>query len=124
MAGIGVAMENIDGMVRVRLKRFVDFLLDEHAAHWHRAVGDTLGEGDHVGGDAVTLGGKAVAEPPEAGDDLVEDQQDAVAVAYFPKPRGKSLGPGRNTARTPHRLHNNPDPAISALIGPYWFQRV
>ena len=30
------------------------------------------------GVDAVALGGEAVAEPAEAGDDLVEDQQDAV----------------------------------------------
>ena len=46
-----------------------------------RAGGDALGEGDHVGDDAVALGGEGRAEPAIAGDHLVEDQQDAVLVA-------------------------------------------
>ena len=33
------------------------------------------------GHDAVALGRERRSEPPEAGDDLVEDQQDAVLVA-------------------------------------------
>ena len=53
----------------------------EHAAHRHGAVGHALGEGDHVGHDAERLGGERRAEPAEAGDDLVEDEQDAVLVA-------------------------------------------
>ena len=41
-------------------------------------AGHPLGKGDHVGDDAVALGGKGMAEPPEAGDHLVEDEEDAV----------------------------------------------
>jgi hypothetical protein len=81
MACIGVPVENIDRIVRVGLKRLIDFLLDQHAAHRHRAVGNALGENDHVRGHAITLGGKAIAESPEARDDLIEDEQDAVAIA-------------------------------------------
>ena len=56
----------------------MDAVAHQHAAERRGAVGHALGEADHVGDDAVALGGKGVAEPAEAGDHLVEDQQDAV----------------------------------------------
>jgi hypothetical protein len=43
-----------------------------------RPARDPLGKADHVGDHAVALGGKAVAEPPEPRDHLVEDEEDAV----------------------------------------------
>ncbi len=71
-------MEQLDQVLGPCHVRLVDALAHHHARHRHRAVGDALGEGDHVGDDAVALGGEGVAEAAEAGDDLVEDQQDAV----------------------------------------------
>ena len=59
----------------------VDLALHEHRAHRDDAVGDALGGGHDVGRDAEIVGGERRAEAAEAGDDLVEDQQDAVLVA-------------------------------------------
>jgi hypothetical protein len=42
------------------------------------AVGHGLGEADHVGNDAVALGGEGIAEAAEARDHLIEDEEDAV----------------------------------------------
>ena len=43
--------------------------------------GQALGAGDQVGRDAEALGGEPVPDAPEAGDHLVEAEQDAVRVA-------------------------------------------
>ena len=82
-------------------------LAHDHAAHRHRARGDALGEGDHVGHDAVALGREGVAEPAEAGDDLVEDQQDAVLVADRAQPLQVALGRGQHAGRARHRLDDH-----------------
>ena len=50
----------------------------QHRAHRHGGVGEALGERHDIGHDAETLGGEAVAEAAESGDDLVENQQDTV----------------------------------------------
>ena len=82
-------------------------LAHDHAAHRHRARGDALGEGDHVGHHAVALGGEGVAEPAEAGDDLVEDQQDAVLVADRAQPLQIALGRRQHAGRARHRLDDD-----------------
>ena len=71
------------------------------------AGGDALGEGDHVGHDAVALGGEGVAEAAEAGDDLVEDQQDAVLVADRAQPLQIALGRRQHAGRARHRLDDH-----------------
>ena len=48
---------------------------------------DPLREAHDVRGDAEVVGAEPGAEPPEAGDDLVEDQEHAVAVADLPHTR-------------------------------------
>ena len=53
----------------------MDVAAHQHAAKGRGAAGHALGEADHVGHDPVALGGKGVAEPAEAGDHLIEDQQ-------------------------------------------------
>ena len=78
-----------------------------HAAHRHRAGGDALGEGDHVGHDAVAFGGEGVAEAAEAGDDLVEDQQDAVLVADRAQPLEIALRRRQHAGRAGHRLDDH-----------------
>ena len=82
-------------------------LRHDHAAHRHAARGHALGEGDHVGHDAVALGGEGVAEPAEAGDDLVEDQQDAVLVADRAQPLQIALRRRQHRGRARHRLDDH-----------------
>ena len=82
-------------------------LRHDHAAHRHGARGHALGEGDHVGDDAVALGGEGVAEPAEAGDDLVEDQQDAVLVADLAQALEIALGRRQHAGRARHRLDDD-----------------
>ena len=81
MRRIGVAVEQFHHVLGAGHEGVVDGVAHQHAAHRRRAVGDALGEGDHVRQHAVAFGGEGVAEPAEAGDDLVEDQQDAVLLA-------------------------------------------
>src|SRR6185503_20336285 len=80
MAGVGIAVEEIDGVGRLGLEGLIERVLDDDAAHRHGAVGDALGEGDHVRDNAIALSGKGIAEAAEAGDHLVEDEKNAVAV--------------------------------------------
>ncbi len=78
MGGIGVAVEQLERALRSLHQAFVDRLAHEHAAHRDGGVGDALGDGHQVGDHAELLGGERGTEAPEAGDDFVEDQQDAV----------------------------------------------
>jgi hypothetical protein len=57
------------------MKRFA-----EHRAHRHHAVGQALGGGHHVRLDVEVVGRERRRQAAEAGDDFVEDQQDAVLV--------------------------------------------
>ena len=107
MAGIGVAVEQLDRVLGAVHERIVDRLPHDHAAHRHRARGDALGERDHVGDDAVALGGEGEAEPPEAGDDFVEDQQNAVFVADRAQFLQIALGRRQHAGRTRHRLDDD-----------------
>jgi hypothetical protein len=55
------------------------------ASHGHDAVGDALGRDHDVGRHAEIIGAEGLPEAPEAGDHLVEDEQDAVLVADLAK---------------------------------------
>ena len=81
MGGIGVAVEELDEVFRPVHEGVVDALLGHHSAHGYGAVGQALGHAHQVGSDAEGLRRKGRAGAAEAGDDLVEDQQDAVPVA-------------------------------------------
>ena len=73
----------------------------------HGARGDALGEGQDVGRDAEALGGEGMAEAAEAGDDLVEDQQDAVLVADLAQALEIALGRRQHAGRAGHRLDDD-----------------
>ncbi len=107
MAGIGVAVEQLDRVLRPLHERVVDVLAHDDAAHRHRAGSDALGEGDHVGDDAVALGGEGEAEAAEAGDDFVEDQQDAVLVADRAQLLQIALRRRQHAGRARHRLDDH-----------------
>ena len=83
MRRIGVAVEQLDRALRAGHQRVVDLAAGEHRAAGNGAVGDALGGRHQVGRDAEIIGRERRAEAAEAGDDLVEDQQDAVLVAEF-----------------------------------------
>ena len=61
-----------------------DLAARDHGAERDVARVDPLGDGDDVGHDVPVLAGEPPAGAPEAGHHLVEDQQDAVAVADLP----------------------------------------
>ena len=83
VAGIGVAMEKLDGMLgRVGVHhRVVDEVAADHATQRDHAIGHRFGKVQHVGHHAVIVGAKVHAQTAKAGDDLVKNQQDAVLVA-------------------------------------------
>ena len=87
VARIGVAVEEIDRLLRAAHEGVVDLALDEHGAHRNGAVGDALGRGDDVRRDAEIIGAERRAEAAEGGDDLIEDEQDVVLGAD----RGEAL---------------------------------
>ena len=81
MRRIGIAVEQLDDVLRPLHESLVEALARDHTAHRHGAGGHPLGKAEEVGRHPIALRGKGVAETAEAGDDLVEDQQDAMLVA-------------------------------------------
>ena len=75
-------MRELEHVLRAarRHEGLVDLLLRDDAAERLDAVGDLLGEVQDVGHHAERLGAGERAGAAEAGDDLVEDQQDVVRV--------------------------------------------
>ena len=93
----------------------VDGVAHQHAAHRRRAVGDALCEGDHVRQHAVALGGERVAETAEAGDDFVEDQQDAVLLGDLAQPLEIALRRRQHAGRSGHRLDDHGGDGVGAV---------
>ena len=71
------------------------------------AVGDALGHRHQVGRDVEARRRERRAEAAEAGDDLVEDQQDAVLVADRAQPLEVALGRDQHAGRAGHRLDDH-----------------
>ena len=107
MRRIGVAVEQFDGWSGPLHEGVVHGPPRDHAAHRHAARGDAFGEGDDVGRHAVALGRERVAEPAEAGNHLVEDQQNAVVVADRAQSLQIALGRRQHAGRTGHRLDDD-----------------
>ena len=98
MPGIGIAVEELDGALGPGLHHcVVDRAAGEHRAHGQDAVGDRLGGGHQVGNDAKMVGRKGCSQPPEAGDHLVENQQDAVSVTDGAQPLQIAQGRRQHT---------------------------
>ena len=107
MRRIGIAVGQFDDVLRAAHEGVVDGVADHHAAHRRRAVGDALGKGDHVRQHAVTFGGKGIAEPAVAGDDLVENQQNAVLLGDLAQPLEIALRRRQHAGRSRHRLDDH-----------------
>src|SRR5690606_4164827 len=56
----------------------VDIAPDGHGSCGHGGIADALGQGDQVGRDTKAFAGRAGTQSTKAGDDFVENQQDAV----------------------------------------------
>ena len=74
------------------VQRLGDLVADDHGAHRRVGGRDALGARDQVRRDAVARGGEPLADAPEAGDDLVGDQRDAVLVAQRAQPGPVAVG--------------------------------
>ena len=68
----------------VLLQPRTQLLAHDHGSEGHGAAADALGQGHDVGHHVPVLAGEPAPGAPEAGEDLVEDEQDAVAVADLP----------------------------------------
>ena len=74
-------MEELDQVLGPVHEGVVDLLFREDRPHRDDAIGKPLGGRDEVRHDAEMVDRKGCAEAAEAGDHLVEDEQDAVLVA-------------------------------------------
>ena len=107
MRRIGIAVGELNGVFRAGHEGVVDGVAHDHAAHRRRTIGDALGEGEHVRQHAVTLGGEGKAEPAIAGDDFVEDQQNAVLLGDLAQPLEVALRRRQHAGRSRHRFHDH-----------------
>src|SRR5690606_38459717 len=83
VGGIGVAVAELYGVQWQILAHegLVDFFAGNDCAHGDGAVGQLLGHGHDVGGDAKVLSPGISAQAAQAGDDFIKDQQDVVLIA-------------------------------------------
>ena len=81
-AGVGgVGVHVAPGLFGSAGEGVADAAVGDAAAEGEVSAGDAFGEGDDVGLGVDDFGAEPLAETSEAGDDLVEDEDDAVAVA-------------------------------------------
>ena len=104
-------MEELDGVFRCALMGLhhgvVNAVAADHAAHRDHAVGDALGEVQHVGHDAVVVGTKVDTHAAKASDHLVKNQQDAVFVADLAQPFQVALRRQIPTSTASHRFNDH-----------------
>ena len=113
MAAVGDAVVE---HVRALDERGRDGVGHEHAAERDVRRADALGERDDVGADVVALGPEPVAEPAEAADDLVGDQQDAVLVADLADALAVALRRRERAARVLDGLHEHRGDRLGRLL--------
>ena len=104
---VGVAVEQLDRALGTVHERVVDLGARRHGTHRHGAVREPLCHRDHVRRDAEELRPERCAQPPEAGDHLVEDQQDAVFRADLAQPLQVALRGNQHAGRAGHRFDDD-----------------
>ncbi len=85
-------------------ERLVDLAAGDHRAHGDGTVGDLLGDAHQVRSHAEAVSAEHRAGTTEAGDHLVEHQQDAVLVADFAQALEVALRRHQHTGGTGHGL--------------------
>ena len=92
VARIGVAVEEgAPGFVGAQEAR-ENFLARQRRRERQVTPGDPLGNAHHVGCDALLLAGEESSGAPEAGGDLVGDEQDAMRIAELSQSPQVALG--------------------------------
>ncbi len=106
---VGVTVGEFHGVFRNRLPHegLVDLPAGDHCAQRHGAVGNLLGNIHDVRGDAEILRAAVSAETTEAGDHLVEDQQDVVGIADFAQALQVTRRRHDYTGRAGHRFDDH-----------------
>jgi hypothetical protein len=84
-----------------------DVFPEDHRAEGHVAGVDPLGDGEDVGDDVPVLAREPAAGSPEARHDLVEHEQDPVAVADLANRLEVSLRRGNDAVRPRDRLEDD-----------------
>ncbi len=108
MAGVGIAVKELDGVFgRRRHHAVVNALAHHHCAHRHAAVGEALGETQYVGDHAEFFARERRTQAAEAGNDFVEYQQDAMLVANFTQPLEIALWRHQHARRAGERLDDH-----------------
>mmetsp|Transcript_6419 Transcript_6419/g.10979 ORF Transcript_6419/g.10979 Transcript_6419/m.10979 type:complete len:328 (-) Transcript_6419:189-1172(-) len=117
MARVSVAVEEFgQAALAAAHDGFVDVIAAGDGAHGDRAVGECLGHRDDVRLHAIALCGEGRAETSETGDNLVEDQKNAVVVADLAQTLEVALGRWQRTGGACDWLHEN-GCDIAATIG-------
>ena len=124
MGRVCVAVEQVDRVLRTVHQPVEHVLAHEHAAHRHGRVGNALGHRHQIGDHAEFLGSKAGAEAAEAGDDLVEDQQDAVLVADLAQALQIALGRGQEAGGASAGLDDDGGDVRGVVQADDAFQRI
>jgi hypothetical protein len=101
VARIGEAVDEVPALL---LQLGDDEVGHAHGRNRQVAGRQALGHGDHVGLHAVVLVAEPLAQPPEAADHLVADQQDAVLAAHGLDRRPVAVGRDDHPARPLDRL--------------------
>jgi hypothetical protein len=83
MAGIGEPVGEFGNVVGALHEGRVNVVPHQNAPKRGCPVCHGLGEADHVGDDAVALGGEGVAKAAEARNHFVQDEEDAVGAGDF-----------------------------------------
>ena len=99
-------MEQLDA-VRTVHEGVVDFLLHEHRAHRYHTIGEALGGGEDIRFHIEVVGRKGRPQAAEAGDDFIEDQQDAVLGADLAQALQVALGRDQHAGGAGHRFHDH-----------------
>ena len=100
-------MKQLDGVIGSVHEGVVNMLAHQHRTHRYGSIGQPFGERHDIGDDAEAFGGEAVTEAAEAGDDLIEYQQNAVLIADFAQALEIALGRQNDAGRTSHRFDDH-----------------
>ena len=124
VAGISIAVEQLDLAFRAVHERIMHLAARKHRAHRDRAVGQALGGRDEIGHDAEIVDREGRAEPAEAGNDLVEDQEDAVPVTNGAQALQIAFRRDQHAGRAGHRLDDDGGDGLGAMQRDEAFQVV
>ena len=106
VARIGIAVKQLDAGRRLH-ESVVNKGFREHGAHRHHAVGEALGGRHQVRFDIEIVGREWRRQAAEAGDDFIENQQDAVLGAQLAQALQIAFRGNQHAGGTGHRFDDD-----------------